>query len=43
MEQHDIFKPELGTLNGVEAKIHVDPQAKPILYKARTVLLALQA
>ena len=43
MEQHkDVFKPELGTLNGVEAKIHVYPQAKPIFYKARTVPLALR-
>ena len=43
LEQHkDVFKSELGTLNGVEAKIHVDPQAKPIFYKARTVPLALR-
>lgn len=43
LEQHkDVIKPELGTLNGVEAKIHVDPQAKPIFYKARMVPLALQ-
>jgi hypothetical protein len=43
LEQHkDVFKSELGTLNGVEAKIHIDPQAKPIFYKARTVPLALR-
>ena len=29
LEQHkDVFKPELGTLNGVEAKIHVEPQVQ---------------
>ena len=43
LEQHkDVFKSELGTLNGVEAKIHIDPQAKPIFYKARTVPLAFR-
>ena len=43
LEQHkDVFKSELGTLNGVEVKIHVDLQAKPIFYKARTVPLALR-
>ena len=36
-----VFKDELGTLKGIEAKLHVDPQAKPF-YKARTVPFALR-
>ena len=37
-----VFKDELGTLKGIEAKLHVDPQAKPLFYKARTVPFALR-
>ena len=37
-----MFKDELGTLKGIEAKLHVDPQAKPLFYKARTVPFALR-
>ena len=37
-----VFKDELGTLKGVKAKLHVDPEAKPLFYKARTVPFALR-
>ena len=30
---HEVFKDELGTLQGTRAKIHVDPQATPKLLK----------
>ena len=43
LEQHkDVFKSELGTLNGAKAKIRTDPQVKHIFYKARTVPLAFR-
>ena len=43
LEQHrEVFKPELGTLNGVTAKLHIDPQAQPQFFKARTVPFALR-
>ena len=43
LKQHEgVFKDELGTLKGIEAKLHVDPQAKPLFYKARTVPFALR-
>ena len=35
-----VFKEELGTVLGVKARIHVNPQASPIFYKARTVPFA---
>jgi len=38
----EVFQPELGTLKGYEAKIHVDPGAKPQFCKARTVPYALK-
>ena len=43
LEQHEeVFRPELGTLKGYEAKIHVDPDARPRYCKARNVLYALK-
>ena len=37
-----VFQEELGTLNGSQAKIHVDPYAKPHFFKARTVPYAFR-
>ena len=36
-----VFK-ELGTVQGVKARIHINPQASTIFYKARTVPFALR-
>ena len=42
LQQHEgVFKDELGTLKGIEVKLRVNPQAKPLFYKARTVPFAL--
>ena len=41
-EYSDIFKSELGTLKGFEAKIYVDADAQPHYCKARTVPYALR-
>ena len=38
----EVFQAELGTLRGYEAKIHVEPGAKPRFCKARTVPYALR-
>ncbi len=38
----DLFKEGLGTLQGVKAKIHVDPSATPVFHKARPVPYALR-
>ena len=38
----EVFKTELGTLQGYEAKIHVDPEARPRYCKARNVPYALR-
>ena len=37
-----MFHKELGTLKGFQAKIHVDPHAKPHFFKARTVPYAFR-
>ena len=37
-----VFKEDLGTVQGVKARIHVNPQASPIFYKARRVPCALR-
>lgn len=37
-----VFKDKLGTLKGVKAKLHVNPEVKPLFYKARTVPFALR-
>ena len=37
-----LFKDGLGTLQGVKAKIHVDPSATPVFHKARPVPYALK-
>ena len=37
-----LFKDGLGTVQGVKAKIHVDPQAKPKYFKPRPVAYALR-
>ena len=43
LERHgEVFQAELGTLRGYEAKIHVDPGAKPRFCKARTVPYTLR-
>ena len=43
LERHgEVFQAELGTLRGYEAKIHVDPGAKPRFCKAHTVPYALR-
>ena len=38
----DVFKDDLGTVKGLKAKIHVDPEATPLYHKARSVPLALK-
>ena len=38
----DVFKDDLGTVKGLKAKIHVDPEATPLYRKARSVPLALK-
>ena len=38
----DVFKDELGILQDVTAKIHIDEQAKPRFYRPRTVPYALR-
>ena len=37
-----LFKDGLGTIQGVEAEIHVDPQAKPKYFKPRPVAYAFR-
>ena len=38
----EIFKPELGTVKGVTAKLHLKDNAKPVFQKARPVSYALR-
>ena len=38
----EIFKPELGTVNGVTAKLHIKDNVKPVFQKARPVPFALR-
>ena len=43
LEAHEaVFKPELGTLRGMEAKLHVEAEAQPLFFRARTVPFALR-
>ena len=43
LEEHsEVFQDGLGTLNGFQAKIYVDPSAQPKFSKARTVPYAMQ-
>ena len=43
LDRHkNVFRDELGTLQGFEAKIYVDPTAKPVFCKARSVLYAMK-
>ena len=43
LKQHEgVFKDKLGTLKGMKAKLHVDPQAKSLFHKAHTVPFALR-
>ena len=37
-----LFCDELGTLKGITAKLHVDPQSRPRFYKPRPVLYAMR-
>ena len=41
-KQEALFKDGLGTVEGVKAKIHVDPQAKPKYFKPRPVAYAVR-
>ena len=44
VESHaDLFRDELGLVQGVTAKIHIDPQATPKFYRPRTVAYAKRA
>ena len=43
LEQHNtVFKPELGRIKGVEARLHINPEAQPRFYKLRSVPYALR-
>ena len=43
LDRHkNVFREELGTLQGFEAKIYVDPTAKPVLCKACSVPYAMK-
>ena len=43
LPQHDIvFKPELGRIKGVGAKLHINAVAQPHFYKPRSVPYALR-
>ena len=43
LEQHaNVFRDELGTVRGVTAKLHVDPQARPRFYRPRPVPYAMR-
>ena len=43
LEQNkEIFQQGLGKIKGIEAKLHVDTQAKPLYFKARSVPFALK-
>lgn len=42
MKHEAVFKEELGTLKGVKAVIHVDPEAKPKFFKPRSVPYAVR-
>ena len=43
LDRHkNVFREELGTLQGFEAKIYVDPTAKPVFCKARSVPYAMK-
>ena len=44
LNKHEaIFKDELGTVQGVTAKFHINPEAKPKFFKARPVPYTLQS
>ena len=38
----NVFKDDLGTVKGLEAKIHIDPESTLLFYKAQPVLFALR-
>ena len=38
----DVFKDDLGTVKGMKATIHIDPEATPLFHKARPVPFALK-
>ena len=41
-QNREVFQQGLGKIKGIEAKLHVDTQAKPLYFKARSVPLALK-
>ena len=42
LEQHQkVFEPGLGTIEGIEAKLHIDLHTQPTFFKARKVPFAL--
>ena len=44
LDKHEVvFKKELGTMRGFEAKIFVDPKATPRFCKARSIPYAMRA
>ncbi|XP_048578377.1 uncharacterized protein K02A2.6-like [Nematostella vectensis] len=44
LERHpDIFRDELGKMKGTQAKIIVDPSAKPLFYKPRSLPFAMKS
>ncbi|KAI2645698.1 hypothetical protein H4Q32_028452 [Labeo rohita] len=42
VKHSDVFKEELGTLKGVQAKIHVSPEAVPRFFRPRSVRYAMR-
>ena len=43
LERHNtVFKAELGRIKGVEAKLHINPEAQPRFYKPTSVPYALR-
>ena len=42
-EHSSLFKDELGTIEGVTAKLHIDPSAKPRFFRPRAVPYALRS
>ena len=41
-QNREVFQQGLGKIEGVQAKLHMDTQAKPLYFKARSVPYALR-